>query len=110
MKLIRKSAVVVLALVMAVVSTPDLRAQAPSSTITATDIQRLQDALQDAGRDISEARARDNALGSQLEKELDTLSDDTAYLRVKLRRSESVPRTEYFDLRDRIDEAAIDER
>lgn len=104
MTLIRISALIVLTLVTTGLSVPAVAAQAQSASMTATDIQRLQDALQDAGRDVSEARARDNALGSQLEKELDTLNDDAAYLRVKLRRNESVPRTEYFDLRDRIDD------
>jgi hypothetical protein len=49
-------------------------------------------------------RARDAALASRLETELNELRDETAYLRVKLRKNEPVARTDYFDLRDRIDE------
>ncbi len=79
-------------------------ARAQSQTITTTDIQRLQDALSDATRDISGARVRDSALASRLENELNDLRDETAYVRVKLRKNEPVPRSEYFDLRDKIDE------
>src|SRR5690606_13998714 len=103
-KLLRIGGLAAAALLLAAFLTPALAAQSQSSTVTATDIQRLQDALADAGRDVSELRARDNAQGAQLEKELEALSDETAYLRVKLRRNESTPRTEYFDLRDRIDD------
>jgi hypothetical protein len=75
-----------------------------NQTVSSSDIQRLQDALADATRDLSGARVRDAALASRLETELDNLRDEVAYLRVKLRRSEPVARSEYFDLRDRIDE------
>ncbi len=79
-------------------------ARAQSQTITATDIQRLQDALSDATRDVSGARVRDSAFASRLETELNDLRDETAYVRVKLRKREPVARTEYFELRDKIDE------
>jgi hypothetical protein len=38
-----------------------------------------------------------------LQTELDDLRDETIYLKVKLKKNESVPRTEYFEMRDRID-------
>jgi hypothetical protein len=74
------------------------------STVTTTDLQRLQDALADATRDVSAARARDAALANRLETELTDLRDETSYLRVKLRKNETVARGDYFDLRDRIDD------
>jgi hypothetical protein len=77
---------------------------AQSQTVTQTDIQRLQDALADATRDVSTARAGDAALAARLETELNDLRDETAYLRVKLRKGESIARSDYFDLRDRIDD------
>jgi hypothetical protein len=80
------------------------RASAQNQTVTQTDIQRLDDALADATRDIAAARTRDGGLAAQLESELGDLRDETAYLRVKLRKNEPVARTEYFDLRDRIDD------
>ncbi len=79
-------------------------ARAQGQTVTPTDIQRLQDALSDATRDISGARVRDSALASRLENELNDLRDETAYVRVKIRKNEPVARSEYFDLRDKIDE------
>ena len=79
-------------------------ARAQGQTVTATDIQRLQDALSDATRDVSGARVRDAGLASRLETELNDLRDETAYIRVKLRKNEPVARSEYFDLRDKIDE------
>ena len=71
---------------------------------TQSDVQRLQDALSDAGRDISGAHARDAALATRLESDLNDLRDDVAYFRVKLRRNEPVPRSDYFTLRDKIDD------
>src|SRR5437868_6812971 len=74
-----------------------------SSSITNSDIQRLQDSIYDASRDISQARGRDAALATQLQAELDDARDDATYLRVKLRRNEPIARVEYADLRDKID-------
>jgi hypothetical protein len=70
---------------------------------TSVDIQRLQDSLDDASRDIADLRGRDAALASKLQTELDELRDETTYLKVKIRKNEAVARTEYFDMRDRID-------
>lgn len=79
-------------------------ASAQNQSVSPTDVQRLQDALADAARDVSGATVRDAALGARLESELNDLRDETAYIRVKLRKKEPVARTDYFDLRDRIDE------
>jgi hypothetical protein len=76
---------------------------AAQSSVTSTDVQRLQDTIYDASRDIAQARARDSALGSQLQGELDDARDETVYLKVKLRRNEPISRNEYSDLRDRIE-------
>jgi len=79
-------------------------AAAQGQNATQADVQRLQDALADAGRDVSGAHVRDAALATKLETELSDLRDDVAYVRVKLRKNEPVPRSDYFDLRDRIDD------
>jgi len=76
---------------------------AAQSTVTSADIQRLQDTIYDASRDIAQARSRDAVLGSQLQAELDDARDETIYLKVKLRRNEPIARSEYIDVRDRID-------
>jgi hypothetical protein len=76
---------------------------AAQSSVTSSDIQRLQDTIYDASRDIAQARSRDSALASQLQGELDDARDETVYLKVKLRRNEPIARSEYSDVRDRIE-------
>ena len=74
-----------------------------STTVTQTDVQRLQDSVYLADRDISQARSRDAARATQLQSELDDLRDEVVYLKVKLRKEGTLSRSEYGDLRDRID-------
>jgi len=76
---------------------------AAQSSITNADIQRLQDNVYDASRDIAQVRSRDSAMASQLQAELDDARDEVVYLRVKLRKNEPIPRSEYSDVRDRIE-------
>ncbi len=78
--------------------------RADAQRVTTQDIQRLQDSLSDASRDISQARSRDASLAPQLQAELDDLRDETTYLKVKLRKNESVAYSDYEDLRKRIAE------
>jgi hypothetical protein len=73
------------------------------ASITAADIQRLQDGVYDAGADVSRLRDRDARLAESLQRDLDELRDEVIYLKVKLRKESKVSRTEYADLRDRID-------
>lgn len=79
-------------------------AAAQAASITDTDIQRLRQALADATAEVDRVKTRDAAASSRLNRELDDLRDEVAYLRVKLRKEGRVSRTEYFDLRDRIDD------
>lgn len=76
---------------------------ASAQNMTSVDVERLQDAIADASRDVSTLQARDSALASQLQKELDSLRDESIYFKVRLSKNELVPRSDYFDLRDRID-------
>ena len=76
------------------------RSAAAQSTITAADIQRLQDTIDTTAREIGQMRSSDPTLESQLRDELDTVSDDAIYLKVKLRRKQTVTRTEFADARD----------
>jgi hypothetical protein len=72
--------------------------------VTQADIQRLQDNVYLAERDLSQMRSRDSVGATQLQAELDDLRDEVVYLKVKLRKERSLPRTEYADVRDRIDD------
>jgi hypothetical protein len=76
-------------------------ASAQSTTVTAADIQRLQDDVSDLDRQISRLRgAVDAEQVAQLQGELDDLRDDVVYLRVKQRREGTVSRDEYTEVRD----------
>jgi hypothetical protein len=83
---------------------------AAQAQLTPADIQRLQDAVYDAGGDVSRLRDRDPRLAESLQRELDELREEVIYLKVKLRKESSVPRTEYSSLRDRIDRVRSDAR
>ena len=76
-------------------------AQAQQS-VNAGDIQRLQDQAYQAGGDVSRLRSSDPNLASRLETELDDLRDEIVYLKVKMRKEGTVNRTEYSELRDRL--------
>lgn len=80
-----------------------LSSTASAQSMTATDVERLQDAAADASREVTQLRAIDSSLASQLERELEGLRDETIYLKVKISKNEVVPRSDYFELRDRID-------
>jgi hypothetical protein len=75
-----------------------------SGTVSQSDIQRLQDNVYSAGSDISQLRGRDSSRASQLQSELDDLRDEVVYLKVKLRKDRTLPRSEYVDVRDRIED------
>jgi TolA-binding protein len=47
-----------------------------ASTVTQADIQRLQDNVYLADREVSQARSRDAARATQLQTELDDLRDE----------------------------------
>ena len=74
------------------------------SSVTQADIQRLQDNVFQAERDINQMSNRDSARANQLRDELDDLRDEVIYLKVKLRKERSVTRSEYADVRDRIED------
>jgi len=95
-----------LALALVVPAAGSVRAAVPQSSqtsVTTADIQRLQDSIYDASRDVAQLRGRDSVMASQLQAELDDARDEATYLKVKLRRNEPIPRVEYADLRDKIE-------
>src|SRR5437016_2860486 len=93
---------VTLALALALVGGVS-RSSAAQSTITRADIQRLQDNIYDASGDVSQLRSRDASLAAQLQGELDDVRDDVVYLKVKLRRNEALSRSDYDEVRNRIE-------
>jgi hypothetical protein len=89
-------------LVLAALATPAAAQQ--GSTVTQADVQRLQDNIYLADRDVQQARSRDSARATQLATELDDLRDEVIYLKVKLRKERTLSRSEWADTRDRIDD------
>jgi hypothetical protein len=79
------------------------RPAAAQLNVTSADIERLQEHIDEASRAVAQLRGRDASLASQLQADLDAARDETAYFRVKLRRNESIPRTEYVQARDRVE-------
>jgi hypothetical protein len=80
---------------------------APASAqqnVTQSDIQRLQDNVFLAERDITQMRGRDSTRANQMTAELDELRDEVVYLKVKLRKERSLARSEFADVRDRIED------
>jgi len=73
------------------------------SAVTSTDIQRLQDQVYDAGNEVSRLRSRDATLADRLQPQVDDLRDEVIYLRVKMRKEGTVSRSEYNDVRTRVD-------
>ena len=80
-----------------------LAATAAAQNVTQADIQRLQDSVFQAGADVTQLRSRDASRAGQLQTELDDLRDEVVYLKVKLRKERSLARSEYADVRDRIE-------
>jgi hypothetical protein len=73
------------------------------TNVSSAEVQRLQDSIYDASRDVTQLRSRDTSAATRLEGELDDARDEAIYLKVKLRKNETVTRNDYLDLRDRID-------
>ena len=71
-------------------------------SVTTADVQRLQDNIYDASREIAQIRG-DSALMSQLQAELDDARDEATYLKVKLRKGEPIAQSDYTDLRGKIE-------
>ena len=77
-------------------------APAAAQTVSAADIQRLQYEVYQASNDVSRLRTSDALQAGRLQDELDTLREDVIYLKVKLRRENTVGRGEYTQVRDEL--------
>ena len=69
---------------------------------TQADLDELQAQFATVQQRVATARQADPALATKLEHELQLVGEDLTYLRVRLRRENSVPRTELSALRDRL--------
>ena len=79
-----------------------LATPARAQSVTAADIQRLQDQVYDVSGDVYRTRNTAADSAARLQSDLDDLRDEVVYLKVKLRKEGSVSRGEYNDLQNRI--------
>ena len=111
---ILRPATVVLALAMASPALAQSGGGYGSSTsgasVTSADIQRLQDQVYDAGNEVSRLRSRDQSLADRLSSQLDDLRDEVVYLKVKMRKEGSVARSDYNDVRSRVESVRSEAR
>jgi hypothetical protein len=98
MKSIRRGALGALVLTLALTMSVSAR-----QDLSSTDVQRLQDLVNDAGTDVASLRKTDPTAARRLQAELDELQEDVIYLKVSVRKRQSVPRTDYTDVRDRLE-------
>lgn len=79
-------------------------ALAAQVAVSTADIQRLQDTVYTAETEVSRVRARNADLSARLQTELDDIREEVIYLKVKMRKERSVSRSEYAELRDRLED------
>ena len=73
------------------------------TNMTTSDVQRLQDEVTQASSELSRLRSSNPDLANRLSPELEEIREEVIYLKVKLRKESTVPRSEYHATRDRID-------
>jgi hypothetical protein len=101
MRLIHIGITMVLAVALTIGVAPRALAQA---TVSSADIQKIQDNISEASRDLAQLRSRDRTLAADLQSQLDDARDEATYLKVKARKNETIDRSEYVALRDKVED------
>ena len=81
-------------------------AAAVAQDMTTGDVTRLEQTVDQINADLVQLRQRDRAAARSIQAELMTLDEEVTYLKVKLRRERNVPRTDYQDVRNRLENLA----
>jgi hypothetical protein len=81
-----------------------LAGSASAQDMTAADVTRLQQSVDQIGSDLAKLRTRDSAAARAMQDELTDLQEQVTYLKVKLRNEHVVPRSDYMDVRDRLED------
>ncbi len=76
---------------------------AMAQAVTEADLGRLDVAAAEVTRHAAVLKASAGALAFEVDRAVALLKEEIIYLRVRLRREGTVPRTEYIDLRDRLE-------
>jgi hypothetical protein len=79
-----------------------LAAPVAAQRVNQTDIQRLQEDILQTSGDLSRLRDTNPGEAGRLRSELDDLSDEVIYLKVKLRREGNVTRADYSDVQTKL--------
>jgi hypothetical protein len=90
----------VLSVVMILSFVAVARAQAP---VTSADLTKLETTADDIAKKADGFKTSDPTLSAGIMKKLADLRDDITYLKVKMRRGETVSRDEYTLLRDKLE-------
>jgi len=80
-----------------------LGGSAAAQDMTTSDVTRMQQTADQIGNDIVKLRQRDRSAARAMQAELDDLEEEIVYLKVKQRREHNVSRSEYMDVRDRLE-------
>lgn len=111
--MLRSSTATGLLVALAVVAAASLAMPAPAAAqeqqLSAADVQRLQEAVYDAEREVARLRERNAEKADTLQARLDDLRDEVIYLKVE-QRKEGASRADYSKLRDQIDDIRIEAR
>jgi hypothetical protein len=78
-------------------------AWATAQDMTTNDVTRLEQTVDQVNADLVKLRQRDRAGARAMQAELSELDEEVTYLKVKLRRERSVSRSDYMDVRDRLE-------
>jgi len=73
------------------------------ASVTESDLARLETTASEIDKQAGALRSTDPTLAAEVAKTLESLREEIIYLKVRLRREGSVPRTEYSSLRDRLE-------
>ena len=77
---------------------------ASAQDMTSADVTRLRQSADQIGSDLARLQSRDRAAARAMQNELTDLEEEVTYLKVKLRKERMVPRSEYMDVRDRLED------
>jgi len=94
----------ILALILVVGVAAVLRAQAP---VTSADLTKLEATADDIAKKADGLKTSDPTLSVGITKKVADLRDEITYLKVKMRRGETVSRDEYTLLRDKLETLRI---
>lgn len=90
-------------LLVAIVAVGVFAGAAAAQDMTASDVTRMEQTVDQIGADLLKLRQRDRAAARAMQAELAELDDEVVYLKVKLRRERQVSRADYMDIRDRLE-------